>query len=149
MFKTHIYLAVDSVTPRETVKKYAYILAMDGKRKTIGHHGSSKGTYHNVVLIAVLDALGRFTQNCEITIHSEDCYVLGMLQNNLDHWEENGYMTARGKPVRDADLWKQIQKYRKFQKILVEPGTHKYCEDLQKEMERRKESELETEEKAI
>lgn len=141
MYKTHIYLAVDSVTPRKTEKQYAYLLAMDGKTKTIKHYGSSTGTYHNVVLVAVLDALGRFTQSCEITIHSEDSYVLGMLENNLDNWEENGYKTARGKTVKDAELWQQVQKYRKGQKILIKPGRHKYCDELQEDMERRRSDE--------
>ena len=50
----------------------------------------------------------RLTKESEVHIHTESVYILSMLEKNVDNWEANGYMTSKGKPVANADKWKEL-----------------------------------------
>lgn len=138
--ETHIYIATDGTSPKMGVKAYAYILEcrVAGEIKTRGGFGEVPATYHQAVLTAISAALERFRQPCEITIHTEDIFVLSMIEQNLDRWAENDFMTSKGMPVANRKEWKKIWNLSTEHLLLGEPGKHTYTDWLKMEIKKRK-----------
>lgn len=81
-------------------------------------------------------ALDRLNRSCEVYIHTEDHFVLRMLENNLEKWAENNYMGSKG-PIKHAELWEEIYERIQGQEIYTEEGRHTYSQWLEDEMKRR------------
>ena len=141
MKQTHIYIAVDSCYHRTSKKAYGYILECEvsGEAVTRDGYGQSEGSYHKAVLEALAEALERFNQKCEVTIHTENEFILSMMEHNLAKWSENGFLTAKGKPVANQAEWIRVWEASKNQVIHGEQGRHAYSGWLSGEIERRKE----------
>lgn len=141
MIETHIYIETDSISSKTTEKQYGYVLEckIAGEIKTREGFGKVNGTYHNAVLTAMVEALGRFNQSCEIYIHTENKFVLNMLELNLVKWAGNEFLTSKGKPVTNQEEWMRIWNLSTKHLILTEPGSHIYSGWLQSEMKARKE----------
>lgn len=68
-------------------------------------------TERRLVLLGILEALKRLNYACTVTVHTECDYIQSVLsQSWLDKWQQSGWQNSRGKPVKDADLWKQLLK---------------------------------------
>ena len=72
----------------------------------------------------------------EIHIHTENAFILTMLEENLDRWEQNGYVTTKGEPVANGDLWKQLKEKAREHLLLSEPGKHEYSMWIQEQLKR-------------
>lgn len=136
-----IYIAVDSSSPRKSKKEYVYILEciVSGQPVTEVGFGMVETSYNGAVLEALGEALERFRKQCEITICTENEFVLNMLKRNLQTWAENGYITSKGKPVANKDKWMRVYEAGQGHTFRCEPGRHTYSTWMEAEMERRKE----------
>lgn len=143
MFQTKIYITTDSSSPKTTEKHYGYVLEcmVGGEAKTREGFGKVTGTYHQAVLTALAEALGRFNQSCEVCICTEDEFVLNMLERNLAIWAGNEFLTSKKKPVANQEEWMRIWDLSNKHLILTAPGKHEYTGWLQGEIEKRKEQE--------
>lgn len=105
MYQTKIYITTDSSSPKATEKHYGYVLEcmVGGEAKTREGFGKVTGTYHQAVLTALAEALGRFNQSCEVCICTEDDFVLNMLERNLAIWAGNEFLTSKKKPVANQE----------------------------------------------
>ena len=74
MKKADIYIGVDSCAPRKSWKSFGYVLECEVSGEMITREGFGKvvGTYHGAVITAIGKALERFSESCEICIHTED-----------------------------------------------------------------------------
>lgn len=126
--EVHIYIGTDSKAPKSCTRKYGYVLECNlrGTPWTKEKFGEAEGTYHSIVLRALIEAMKRLTKESEVHIHTENVYILSMLEKNVDNWEENGYMTSKGKPVANADQWKELHSITENHLLLSEPGKHTY-----------------------
>ena len=59
-----------------------------------------------------------------------------MLEENLDKWEQNGYVTTKGEPVANRDLWKQLKEKAGEHLLLSEPGKHEYSMWIREQLKR-------------
>lgn len=136
--KVHIYIGIDSKAPRTQVRKYGYVLActLKGKLKTKQEFKETKGTYNRVTLEAITEAVARVVKPSEIHIYTENAFILTMLEENLDKWEQNGYVTTKGEPVANGDLWKQLKEKAGEHLLLSEPGKHEYSMWIQEQLKR-------------
>lgn len=136
--EVHIYIGTDSKAPRTQVRKYGYVLActLKGKLKTKQEFKETKGTYNRVTLEAITEAVARVVKPSEIHIHTENAFILTMLEENLDKWEQNGYVTTKGEPVANGDLWKQLKEKAGEHLLLSEPGKHEYSMWIQERLKR-------------
>jgi ribonuclease HI len=66
-------------------------------------------TVNRINLYAFCSALAHFTSPAEITVYT-DSSVLASAFNcgNIDKWQKNGFQTARGRPLANADLWCRV-----------------------------------------
>ena len=136
--EVHIYIGTDSKAPRVQTRKYGYVLActLKGKLETKQGFRETKGTYNRAVLEAITEAVARVVKPSEIHIHTENTFVLTMLEENLDKWEQNGYVTTKGEPVANGDLWKQLKEKAGEHLLLSEPGKHEYSMWIQEQLKR-------------
>ena len=101
-----------------------------------------KTTENALALELIRDALSILTKTCSVRVNTQCEHVLNTMRNYwLPQWEKNGWINARGKPVKNAELWQQCSE--QFRKHCVEfvSGPHSYRnvmqEDIRREMERR------------
>lgn len=143
MKRADIYIKTDSASPKISEKKYGYVLQCEvaGESKTREGFGVAMGTYHQVILETIIEALERFREPCEIHIHTEDTFVLNMMERNLESWANNEFQTVKGKPVANQEEWKKVWELSNEHLILTEPGEHEYSGWILTEMKKKEEKE--------
>ena len=72
-------------------------------------YGGSKLTTNNQMeLTAVISALSALRRKCPIIIHTDSSYVKDGITKWIHGWKRNGWRTADKKPVKNAELWQQL-----------------------------------------
>lgn len=143
MKTANIYIGTDSASTRKSKKKYGFVLEyiLHETPYTKEAFGEVEGTYNRVVLAAVNEALERFKEPCEIHIFSENTYVLSMIKNNLSNWAKNGFLTSKGRPVKNQDEWKEYWNLSRKHLIIPESGKHSYLGWIQEQLMKGEENE--------
>ena len=59
-------------------------------------------------LLAVIRALEALTRPCEIHLHTDSQYVQKGISEWIHSWKKRNWHTAARKPVKNDDLWKQL-----------------------------------------
>lgn len=129
MFKVDAYIGVGTTYPKKKKRTCGYILECTTKAgKTIRkeRYIEAEATYHEATLTAILEALKSFNQSCEIHLRTQNEFVANMMTKEMDGWATKGFVNAKGKPVRNKELWMQIWKKTQAQLIFVTIGEHKY-----------------------
>jgi ribonuclease HI len=89
------------------------ILRYGGKELQI--NGAVEETTNNrMELQAAISAFEKLSRPCKVHITTDSRYVMDGVEQWLVNWKRNGWKTAAKKPVKNEDLWKQLDK-------LVEP----------------------------
>ena len=80
------------------------ILKYENKIKEI--KGFSKETTNNIMeLTAVIESLKQLNRSCDIIITTDSNYVKNGITEWIHNWKKNGWKTANKKPVKNKDLW--------------------------------------------
>ena len=80
------------------------ILRYKNKEKEI--KGFSKETTNNIMeLTAVIEALKQLNRKCDIIITTDSNYVKNGITEWIHNWKKNGWKTANKKPVKNKELW--------------------------------------------
>ncbi|HSW20171.1 MAG TPA: ribonuclease HI [Ramlibacter sp.] len=80
--------------------------------------GGELGTTNNrMELMAVIQALQALKRPCEVTLFLDSQYVLKGITEWLPGWKAKGWRTASKQPVKNVELWQQLDK-------LVKEGGH-------------------------
>lgn len=141
MREVHIYAETASRGFTKTMRPVAYLLetrTSTGKTATRDEFYEEESTYHEAILGAFGNALSRLKESCEVHLHTQDTFVLNMINGTyLDEWEKADYRNAKGEPIKNADQWEKIAGGIKGHLILTEPGRHSYYNWMVSEMERR------------
>lgn len=59
-------------------------------------------------LLAVIRALEALTQPCEVRLHTDSQYVQKGISEWIHSWKKREWRTAGKKPVKNDDLWKEL-----------------------------------------
>ncbi len=78
----------------------------DDERELCG--GESETTNNRMELMAVIQALSALKRPCDVVLTSDSTYVLKGIQQWMPNWKKRGWKTATKKPVKNVDLWKQL-----------------------------------------
>ncbi len=71
--------------------------------------GGEKATTNNrMELQAVIEGLAALTRPSSVTIVTDSQYVKNGMMQWIHNWKRNGWKTAARKPVKNADLWQQL-----------------------------------------
>lgn len=84
------------------------VLIYNGIEKQIS--GFQNDTTNNrMEMQAVIEALSRLKEPCDIDLYSDSAYVVNaFLQDWVTNWIQNSWRTAEKKPVKNDDLWKEL-----------------------------------------
>ena len=83
------------------------LLEMNGSEKEL-FGGEAQTTNNRMELTAVIRALQALTRRCRIELHTDSKYVQQGISTWIHGWKKNGWRTADKKPVKNDDLWKQL-----------------------------------------
>ena len=84
------------------------ILVYGGVEKELSG-GEAMTTNNRMELSAVIAALRALRESCDITLTSDSKYVIDAITKGWVYaWKKNGWKTAQKKPVKNEDLWKEM-----------------------------------------
>lgn len=124
----NIYTEISSKAPKVTEKKYGYVLEcqMNNETFTKEEFGEVEGSYYKAELTAIIKALQRLKPGNEIVFHSDNKFILSMIEKQLKTWADNDFNKSAGKPVANAEEWRQIWQILKDREYHVMIGNHSY-----------------------
>lgn len=70
--------------------------------------GEELTTNNRMELTAVIEALSRIKRPVPIRLHLDSTYVREGITSWIHSWKRKGWKTAAGKPVKNAQLWQQL-----------------------------------------
>ena len=70
--------------------------------------GIAATTNNRMELMAAIESLNLLKEACDIDFHTDSEYVRNGITQWLAGWKRNGWRTAAKKPVKNADLWQQL-----------------------------------------
>ena len=62
----------------------------------------------NVDTLAVIRALEALKRRCTVQLHTDSKYVQQGISEWIHGWKKNGWRTSAKKPVKNDDLWKEL-----------------------------------------
>jgi ribonuclease HI len=87
---------------------WAAILRTDGIEKEIT--GGERATTNNrMELMAAIRALEALKTRSKIILHTDSRYVMDGITQWLARWKTNGWKTSDKKPVKNGDLWRELE----------------------------------------
>lgn len=84
------------------------VLRYGGHEKTICGGEAAATTNNRMELLAAIRALEALTRPSVVRVHTDSQYLRQGVDGWLARWKRNGWMTADKKPVKNADLWRQL-----------------------------------------
>jgi len=70
--------------------------------------GEPETTNNRMELTAAIRALAELKRPCEVQLTTDSEYVMRGIQEWLPNWKKRGWKTAARQPVKNADLWQQL-----------------------------------------
>ncbi|MFC0666368.1 ribonuclease HI [Azotobacter chroococcum] len=70
--------------------------------------GEAETTNNRMELTAAIRALAELKRPCEVQLTTDSEYVMRGIQEWLPNWKKRGWKTAARQPVKNADLWQQL-----------------------------------------
>jgi ribonuclease HI len=70
--------------------------------------GAANTTNNRMELQAVIEALTVLKRDCDVIVHTDSSYVQKGISEWIHGWKRNGWRTADKKPVKNDDLWRQL-----------------------------------------
>lgn len=70
--------------------------------------GEAQTTNNRMELTAVLSGLKTLNRPCDVVICTDSQYVKNGMESWIHNWKKNGWKTADRQPVKNADLWQQL-----------------------------------------
>ena len=91
----------------------------NGKKSMIS--GNKKDTTNNVMeMTAVIEAVKLFKDPCKIRVRSDSKLVVDGATKWKHNWKRNNYKLSDGKPVKNRELWIEIDKLQSTHSIKFE-----------------------------
>ncbi len=85
-------------------------IATDGKNIAERNGGEKNTTNNRMELSAVIAALNATKKHKSVEIHTDSQYVKNGMETWLKNWKAKNWRTADRKPVKNQDLWMQLDK---------------------------------------
>jgi ribonuclease HI len=70
--------------------------------------GEADTTNNRMELMAVIRALEALKRPCVVRVHTDSVYVQKGISEWVHNWKKNGWRTSAKQPVKNADLWREL-----------------------------------------
>lgn len=87
----------------------------DNEKELFG--GEPQTTNNRMELTAVIRALEALTRGCDVDLYTDSQYVKNGIQSWIHGWKKNGWKTSARKPVKNVDLWQQLDALREKHEV--------------------------------
>ena len=92
------------------------VLTEDSEQELLrGSGGEQRTTNNRMELLAVIQALTAYQKTIlpqypdyPVTLHTDSQYVQQGISSWIKKWKQNGWKTASREPVKNQDLWQQL-----------------------------------------
>jgi len=84
------------------------VLLRSGEHEKQLHGGEKHTTNNRMEMMAVIEGLKSLKQQGQIKIVTDSKYVLNGVTQWMPNWKKNNWKTAAKKPVKNVDLWQQL-----------------------------------------
>ncbi|HEX5120254.1 MAG TPA: ribonuclease HI [Pseudonocardiaceae bacterium] len=85
------------------------VLSYGGHEKELYGAEAAPTTNNRMELTAPIQALDSLTRPSVVDIHTDSSYVRNGITSWMRNWKRNGWRTSAGQPVKNADLWRQLE----------------------------------------
>ncbi len=92
-------------------------IATNGQETAERSGGEPDTTNNRMELTAVIRALNAARHHTEVEIHTDSQYVKNGMQVWLARWKNNNWKGASNKPVKNKELWQQLDTISQDKKI--------------------------------
>jgi ribonuclease HI len=72
--------------------------------------GEAQTTNNRMELTAVIRALDALTRPSKVRLYTDSLYVMKGISEWIGGWKRRGWMTADKKPVKNVDLWQELDR---------------------------------------
>ncbi|MCL4841232.1 MAG: ribonuclease HI [Bryobacteraceae bacterium] len=86
---------------------WAAILRYGAHERAMSGH-EAQTTNNRMELTAAIRALQALKEPCEVELVTDSEYLKKGVEQWMEKWKRNGWMTAAKKPVLNQDLWKEL-----------------------------------------
>lgn len=83
-------------------------IATDGTNTAERSGGEKDTTNNRMELMAVIRALSAAKKHKELEIHTDSQYVKNGMESWIKNWKKNNWRTASKQPVKNKELWVQL-----------------------------------------
>jgi ribonuclease HI len=70
--------------------------------------GEKLTTNNRMELMAAICALAELKRECQVRLVTDSQYVMQGIQEWMPNWKKRGWKTAAKQPVKNVDLWQQL-----------------------------------------
>lgn len=74
-------------------------------------------TNNRMELQAVIQALKILKRSCEVELYTDSKYVQQGISTWIHNWKKNGWRTADKKPIKNQDLWQELDEQSKRHQV--------------------------------
>lgn len=92
-------------------------IATNGKDIAERNGGEKETTNNRMELTAVIKALSAAKKHDELEIHTDSQYVKNGMEKWVKQWKNNNWKNAEKKPVKNKELWQQLDELAQTKKI--------------------------------
>ena len=93
------------------------VLMQSGEHERELFGGEPQTTNNRMELMAVIEGLRALKRPCQVALYLDSEYVRKGITEWIHGWKAKGWRTAAKQPVKNADLWQQLD-------VLVHQGDH-------------------------
>jgi ribonuclease HI len=86
---------------------WGVFMVWKGHEKTL-HGGETFSTNNRMELTAVIQALRALKRSSRVRLHTDSQYVQKGITEWLADWKRRGWKTSSKAPVKNADLWREL-----------------------------------------
>lgn len=84
-------------------------LLIYGEHRKELNGGEPATTNNRMELQAVIEGVRALKRQLPVTIYTDSTYVMKGITEWIEGWKRKGWMTAARKPVKNEDLWRELE----------------------------------------
>jgi ribonuclease HI len=86
---------------------WGVLLQYKGKIKEL-YGGEQDSTNNRMELMAAIQGLETLSRGCNVLLYTDSKYVLQGITEWMPNWKKRGWKTVAKKPVKNEDLWREL-----------------------------------------
>lgn len=87
-------------------------ILISGKHRKEIYGGEAETTNNRMELMAAIEALNALKHPSDVALYTDSSYVKDGITKWIHGWKRNGWKTSQKKPVKNAELWQQLDEAR-------------------------------------